>query len=57
MSDLQGRRINYFTEVRQSENAIVLDLSRQSSGVYIITVLADGVKETLKAVVIRHTTE
>jgi PKD repeat protein len=55
VSDMQGRNVNYYYNINEGDNEIVIDLSRQASGVYIIMIMADGVKEVLKACVVRHT--
>lgn len=48
VTDLRGRNVNFLIS-KGNGNSVSIDLSQQPSGIYLITVLADGNREVLKA--------
>jgi len=53
VTDMQGRHINYYVS-QSDESSIILNLSQQNSGVYLIAILTNGKREVMKATVIRQ---
>lgn len=53
VTDIRGKSVNFFTS-KGFGNSVTIDLSQQTSGVYIISINADGNKETLKAMLITN---
>jgi hypothetical protein len=54
VTDMTGRNVNYFL-YSEEEYAITIDLSTQSSGLYLIRLISDGNEKVVKAMVISHT--
>jgi hypothetical protein len=54
VTDMAGRNINYFL-YSEDQYALTIDLSTQTSGVYLIRLISDGNEEVVKAMVINNT--
>jgi PKD repeat protein len=53
VTDMTGRTINFFL-YGEDESTIILDLSTQRSGIYLVNIQTEGSKEVLKAMVTSH---
>ncbi len=49
--DITGRNINFFVQPTDDESAIVLDLSQQRRGMYLIRLIQSGKTQVLKVIV------
>ena len=49
--DITGREINFFVQPSNDESAIVIDLSQQRRGMYLIRIVEDGNMQVLKVII------